>query len=103
MEGIQNSIAFTSDGNIGISPSDNQLKKWTLPLQINGKTVNTPIGVTGLWYPWPKAAKNYKMEGMSGCTGVIIVVCRLYFIDFVANIPGQHGFLGWAFLGILCT
>ncbi|TVY39833.1 hypothetical protein LSUB1_G002573 [Lachnellula subtilissima] len=73
MLGIKDSIEFTSGNNIGIFPTERQLQKWTIPLQINGKTVNTPIGVTGVWYPWPNSAQNYKIVGMSGCTAVLIV------------------------------
>jgi hypothetical protein len=60
---------------IGISPLPQQIQDWTIKLTIDGKPVETPIGVTGLWFPWPKKAQNFQMTGMSGCTGVFIVVC----------------------------
>ncbi|KAF3770871.1 hypothetical protein M406DRAFT_67232 [Cryphonectria parasitica EP155] len=59
---------------IGIVPSKDQLKNWSITLQIDGKNVQTPIGVTGVWTPWPKEPTNFKMVGMHGCTGVLIVV-----------------------------
>jgi hypothetical protein len=62
------------DDILQISPSPDQLANWRIPLQIDGQTVQTPIGITGFWYPWSAEAKNYKMVGMGGCTGVIIVV-----------------------------
>lgn len=60
--------------DIGISPSPDQISQWTIPLTIGGKKVNTPIGVTGIWTPWPATATNYRMVGMSGCTAVLIIV-----------------------------
>lgn len=68
---IRNSIVEGLD----ITPSAQQLANWKIPLQIDGKTIQTPIGITGFWHPWPEEPQNYKMVGMSGCTGVIIVVC----------------------------
>ena len=90
---------------INISPSKNQLASWTIPLQIDGKIVNTPIGLTGVWVPFSNNPMNYKMVGMSGCTAVFIVVCYLLDLrSLLANmLIGRYRFLGCAFLGILCT
>lgn len=101
MEEIRESIT-ADDAKIVIVPSKNQLAKWTIPLKSpkDGKTVNTPIGVTGVWYPWPAKAKNFKMVGMHGCTGVLIVVSCLASIKNLAKSLGQLWFLGGALVGV---
>ena len=45
MEKIVDNIKQQSNLNIGIAHTENQLKSWTIPLQIDGKEVNAPI-----WY-----------------------------------------------------
>jgi len=72
---LEASIDDHDGSSLYIIPSEYQLANWKIPLQIKGKIIQTPIGITGYWYPWPGEAKNYKMVGMHGCTGVIILVC----------------------------
>lgn len=74
---IKNNIV--EDNKLDITPHEKQLASWKIPLVIDGKRVETPIGITGIWHEWPEEPRNYKMVGMSGCTGVIIVV-RLPFL-----------------------
>lgn len=100
MYAIKDSIE--EDNIFVITPQDEQLASWKITLQINGKKVETPIGVTGIWYEWPKEPTNYKMVGMHGCTGVIIVVCLPLLRIRLANLSGQHWLLGWSLVGIHC-
>ena len=87
MEKLYNSIPGYPPLAIPIVPTPEQIEGWHIPLTIDGKTVSTPIGITGQWYPWESMPNNYKLMGMSGCTAVLIVVCiALAGGSFLANL-----------------
>ncbi|KAI1084833.1 hypothetical protein F5B20DRAFT_222811 [Whalleya microplaca] len=55
-----------SDNDIDITPTDQQVTSWVID--------GTPVGATGMWYEFGKTPQVWKMRGLSGCTGIIIMV-----------------------------
>lgn len=77
MKTLYNAIDTNQPNNEAMrtTPTDQQLSTWQIPLpQDKGNSINTPIGVTGVWYSFGNTPQNWGMMGMSGCTGVLIVV-----------------------------
>lgn len=46
---------------IYITPSDNQKANWKIPLTIDDKTVETPIGATAQWFPFGKEPQVWRI------------------------------------------
>lgn len=55
-----------------ISPDPSQYESWKI---VYGNQ-NIPIGATGVWFPFEGEKKSFTMQGLTGCTGIIVVVSR---------------------------
>lgn len=69
---LKNSIPDDSENNIIIVPSIRQLDKWRVK---DRKGTPVPIGVTAEFFPFLDTPQTYKMQHLSGCTAVFVVVC----------------------------
>ncbi|KAK8124191.1 hypothetical protein PG999_004109 [Apiospora kogelbergensis] len=62
---LESRAASETDFDIDITPTPEQLQTW--------KVGDTPVGATGKWYEFGKTPGVWKMRGLSGCTGIIIL------------------------------
>lgn len=58
------------DQQLYIVPRPSEYNSW----KINFKGKRTPIGATGVWHDFTDRSQNFIMQGLTGCTAIIIVV-----------------------------
>lgn len=59
-------------GDIAINPEPEQLSGWIVK---DRKGYSVPLSVTAEYFPFRNRPQNWKMDGMTGCTAVFVVVC----------------------------
>jgi hypothetical protein len=64
--------------DIPIEPSESQVATWRV---VYRKGVPIPIGVTAAWFPFGDQPRNFKMEGLIGCTGIIAAVSSSFAVS----------------------